>query len=245
MQHVFTTDASGKWVLMVDPDRARLLRDASWSVGKMHQRSKLLQARATTAAPGIKVGARLHQQVRRLRKKGNCIRAKSRNYLDARRENLAIITIADRCIFSRARRSTQAIGVERPGKPAFFRSHLRPFHARIYVRGENLSLSWWGTLEEAQCAYDAAAMMVHGSNTSTNVSIGLLDAEVAKTEACKLAAKTARRIICEHRSGELAKRYEALKKAKTYAEKMAVWTGIRAVGKPIPGPRVVMDAAAR
>jgi hypothetical protein len=27
MQHVFTTDASGKWVLMVDPDRARLLRD--------------------------------------------------------------------------------------------------------------------------------------------------------------------------------------------------------------------------
>jgi hypothetical protein len=107
-----------------------------------------------------------------------------------------------------------------------------------------MSLSWWGTLEEAQCAYDAAAMMVHGPNTSTNVSLGLLDPEMAKTEACKLAAKTARRIIHEHRSGEYAKRLEALKTAKTRAEKAEVWAGIRAVGKPLPGPRVEVRGSA-
>jgi hypothetical protein len=81
--------------------------------------------------------------------------------------------------------------------------------------------------------------MVHGQTATTNLSLGLISSEVAKTKPCHIATKTGRRVVHEHRSGELAKRYEELKKAKTFKEKMAVWAGVRAVGRPIPGPRVV------
>jgi hypothetical protein len=222
---------------MVDPDRARLLRDASWSVSKVHQRSRLLHARATTIAPGIKLGARLHQRVKGAGPKRR-LWAASRSYLDARRANLRSVSHADCRILSSSRRSTKAVGVERPPQPAYFHSLLRPFHAKITVQGKKLDLAWWATLEEAQSAYDAAARMVHGQDTSTNVSLGLLAANLTATKACRIAAKTARRIVREHRSGELAKRYEALKKAKTYKERLEIFADIRAVGKPLLGPRV-------
>jgi hypothetical protein len=237
LEHVFTTDASGKHILLVDPDRARLLRDASWSVSPIHRKSKVLRARSTTSAPGIKKGRQLHQLVKRTGPKRR-LWAINRNYLDCRRANLRSLSYADSRILSTARPSTKAVGVSWAPQPPFFRSLLRPFHARIRVNGKDLSLSWWATLEEAQRAYDAAAIMVHGPTATTNQLLGLLSPEIAQTKACRIAAKTARRVIQEHRSGELAKRYEALKKTKTYREKLAVWAGIRAVGQPVPGPRV-------
>jgi hypothetical protein len=242
MKHSFTTDMSSKFVLMVDQDRAHLLRDTEWFVGKMHRKSKVLRARALSRAPGIKRGAQLHQLVMRTRSKQRRVWSLSRNYLDCRRENLRSLTYADVRILSSVRPSTQAIGVTRPPKPAFFQSLLRPYGARIGVSGATLHLGWWGTLEEAQCAYDAAAMMIHGPNTSTNVSLGLLNPEVAKTKACRIAVKVGRRVVQEYRSGELANRLEALRKAKTYREKMEVWAGVRAVGHPLPGPRVEVMA---
>jgi hypothetical protein len=242
--HTFTIDTSGKYVLLVDPDRAHLLRNVTWSVSPIHRKSKLLRARASTSAPRIKVGWQLHQLVMRSRTKSKRLWAVSRSYLDCRRANLRFVSHADVRILTTSRPSTQAVGVARPPQPKFFLTLLRPFHARISVGGTTLDLAWWATLEEAQCAYDAAAMMTHGPSASTNLSLGLLAPEVAKTKACKLAAKTARRIVREHRSGELAKRYEALKKAKTYAEKAKIWAGVRAVGQPLPRPRVVASNVA-
>jgi hypothetical protein len=129
--------------------------------------------------------------------------------------------------------------VERPPQPAFFKSLLRPFHSTIMVRGKKLDLAWWATLQEAQSAYDAAALMVHGPTATTNLSLGLLSPEMASTDVCRIAVKTARRVVHEQKSGEYQKRIEALKKAKTFREKMEVWAGVRAVGQPLPGPRVV------
>jgi hypothetical protein len=243
LKHSFTTDMGGKFVLMVDQDRAHLLRDTGWRVGKMHRKSKVLRARAFSRAPGIKRGAQLHQLVMRTRSKQRRVWSVTRNYLDCRRENLRSLTHADVRILSSTRPSTQAIGVTRPPQPKFFLTLLRPFHARISVGGTTLDLAWWATVEEASAAYDAAALMVHGPTATTNQSLGLLSAEVTRTRPCHIAAKTARRVIREHRSGELAKRYEALKTAKTYAEKAKVWAGVRAVGQPLPGPRAVSQAA--
>src|SRR5262249_49991897 len=88
LQHVFSTDASSKHVLLVDPQNVHLLRDASWSVSPMHGRSRLLRARATTSAPGIRVGQSLHHLVTRLRKaKKRRVHAVNGSYLDARRAN--------------------------------------------------------------------------------------------------------------------------------------------------------------
>jgi hypothetical protein len=149
------------------------------------------------------------------------------------------MSFADTRILSSARPSTKAIGVTRPPQPKFFKTLLRPYQARIRVAGKDLCLSWWATLEEAQCAYDGAALMVHGKTATTNFSLGLIGPEVAKTKPCHIATKVGRRVIHEHRSGELAKRYEELKSARTFKEKLEIWVGIRAVGQPIPGPRVV------
>src|SRR6185436_14144854 len=85
---------------------------------------------------------------------------------------------------------------------------------------------------------------VHGPKATTNQSLGLLAAEVSKTKACKRAAKLARRVVREHWSGELAKRYEALKTVKTYAQRKAIFAGIRAIGRPTPGSRVRGEALA-
>jgi hypothetical protein len=233
-EHVFTSDTSGKWILIVDPDRARLVRDASWSVSPMHRKSKLLRARATTAAPGIKVGRQLHQLAKRAWK-GKRLWAINRNYLDCRRDNLRFVSHADARILSTSRPSIQAVGVTRPLQPAFFKTLLRPFQMRISVAGTNLSL-WFSTLETAQAAYDAAAIKVHGPSAVTNQSLGLLSADVAQTKLCRNAAKMARRLVREHRSGELLKRYEAMKSAKTHAAKVAIFKGLREVGRPTPGP---------
>jgi hypothetical protein len=233
LTHVYTTDNSGKYVLITDPRHARFLRDVGWNVSRVHSKSKVLRARATSAAPGINRGRQLHQLVLRVGK-GRRVWALNRNYLDARRGNLKSTSFADTRILSSARPSTKAIGVSKPPQPKFFKTLLRPYHARIRVAGKNLGLSWWGTLEEAQCAYDGAATMVHGPTATTNLSLGLISPDVAKTKACRIATKVGRRVVHEHRSGELEKRREALKSAKTYAEKMEVWAGIRAVGRPIP-----------
>jgi hypothetical protein len=112
------------------------------------------------------------------------------------------------------------------------------------VRSKKLDLAWWSTLEEASAAYDGAAVLVHGPTATTNVSLGLLSPEAAATKVCRIATKVGRRVIQEYRSGEYQKRIEALKKAKTYREKMEVWAGVRAVGRPLPGPRVEVAKSA-
>ena len=39
-QHVYTTDASGNFILIVDPANIHLLRDTSYTVSPVHRRSK-------------------------------------------------------------------------------------------------------------------------------------------------------------------------------------------------------------
>ena len=114
----------------------------------------------------------------------------------------------------------------RPPQPEFFKTLLRPFQMRIKVAGKDLYL-WFTTLESAQAAYDAAAIKVHGPTAITNQSLGLLSTDVARTKLCRNAAKTARRLVREHWSGELLKRYEAMKSAKTHAEKAAIFKRLR------------------
>jgi hypothetical protein len=233
LEHVFTSDTSGKWILIVDPDRARLLRDASWSVSPMHRKSRVLRARVTTrGVPGAKFGGQLHQLVKGAWK-GKRLWAINRNNLDCRRDNLRFVSHADAIILSTSRPSTQAVGVSRPTQPAFFKTLLRPFQMRIRVSGKDLSL-WFTTLETAQAAYDAAAIKVHGPAAITNQVLGLLNADVARTKLCRSAAKMARRLVREHWSGELLKRYEAMRNAKTHAEKVAIFKGLREEGRPAP-----------
>jgi hypothetical protein len=244
LAHSFSAVANGNHVVMVDPSHAHLLGDITWTVSRMHSKSKLLRARASASAPGIKIGSQLHQLVMPLRGKGRRVWAINRNYLDTRCANLRPVSYADVRILSSSRPSTKAVGVSRPPQPKFFKTLLRPFHATIMARGKKLDLAWWSTLEEASAAYDAAALMVHGPTATTNQSLGLLSPEMAATTACRIAVKTARRVVHEHKSGEYQKRIEALKTAKTYQEKMEVWAGVRAVGQPLPGPRVEVAKSA-
>jgi hypothetical protein len=60
-EHVFTTDTTGKYVLMVDPENADLLKTTGWHVAPVYRNSKKLHARATSRAPGIRKGALLHR----------------------------------------------------------------------------------------------------------------------------------------------------------------------------------------
>ena len=149
------------------------------------------------------------------------------------------MSFADTRILTASRPSTQAVGVSRPPQPQFFKEALlRPFQMRIKVAGTGLSL-WFTTLEAAQAAYDAAAIKVHGPAATTNQSLGLLSADVARTKMCRNAAKMARKLVSEHWSGKLLKRLEALKSAKTYAEKAAIFRDFREIGRPTPGPSEV------
>jgi hypothetical protein len=226
LAHVFTAASNRPYIVLVDPGRARLLRDVTWCVSPAHAKSKPLRARAGTSAPGIKIGRQIHQLVMRVRRKGRRVWALNRNYLDARGANLRSMSFADTRILSTVRPSTQAVGVTRPPQPSFFKTLLRPYQMRIKVAGKDLSL-WFTTLESAQAAYDAAAIKVHGPTAITNQSLGLLSTDVARTKLCRNAAKTARRLVREHWSGELLKRYEAMKNAKTHAEKVAIFKGLR------------------
>jgi hypothetical protein len=149
LAHVFTAASTKPHIVMVDPGCAHLLRDVMWGVSRVHSNSKLLRARASTAASGIKLGSQLHQLVMRVRRKGRRVWALNRNYLDARRANLRPMSFADTRILSTSRPSTQAVGVARPQQPAFFKTLLRPFQMRIKVAGKGVSL-WFTTLEAAQ-----------------------------------------------------------------------------------------------
>jgi hypothetical protein len=124
LMHTWTTDNSGKWALIVDPRHARFLRDVAYNVSRMHPRSKLVRARATSTAPGIKRGRQLHQLVMRVGN-GRRVWALNRNYLDARRGNLKSMSFADTRILSSARPSTHAIGVSRPAHQARRRCSAR------------------------------------------------------------------------------------------------------------------------
>jgi hypothetical protein len=149
------------------------------------------------------------------------------------------VTHADARIMSGAAPSTKAVGVTKGNPPTWMKTCFRPYLARIRIDGKDLHLGSFATLEESQSAFDAASIKVHGPKATTNQSLGLLSPEVARTKPCRRAAKLARRVVREHWSGELAKRYEALKRAKTYAQRNAIFAGIRAVGRPTPGPRVM------
>jgi hypothetical protein len=232
--HAFTVSTKAPYIILVDKNRAHLLRDTGWSATK----AKRPIAVATSSAPGIKQGAALHRLILRV-KPGRYVWAISHNFLDARRANLRSVSMADMRIMTSARRSTQAVGVSRTVPIRTFKELHRPFQTHVWIKTTKLYLGSHETLEEAAAAYDAAAMRVHGKGAVTNQMLGLLNPELAKTKACKRAAKMARRIVREHYSGELAKRYQALLKTKTHAERVAIFAGLREVGKPTPAPRVV------
>ena len=242
LDHLYTTDTSGRYVLMVDPNRAHLLRDVTWCVSRVHSKSKLLRARASASAPGIKIGTQLHQLAMRVRRKGRRVWATNRNYLDCRTANLQSLTFADVRILTSSRPSTKAVGVTRPVPPRWFKTQHRPFHATIWTGGKRLDLGWHATLEEAQAAYDVAGIKIRGKDATTNQSLGLLTTEVAKTKPCRRAARAAREVIRAFWSGELDKRLKALRKAKSRnKKKLELFAAIRAVGKPLQGQCVDVE----
>jgi hypothetical protein len=242
LQHCFTTDASGRFVLFVDLQNLRLLQDAAWNVSPVHRKSRLLRARATTSAPGIRVGQSLHQLVARVRNpKRWRVHAINRNYLDARKVNLRTVTRSDIRILNRTAPANRAVGVRRNTQPKFMKSWFCPWSAHIGVDGKNLYLGAFRTLEEAQAAWDAAAIMLHGPKATTNASLGLLSTDVAKTKPCRRAAKVARRVIKDHRSGELARKYRALV-TKSRRKQLEIFASVRTAGKPVPEPAVKVVA---
>ena len=236
LMHSFTTDCSTRYILMVDPRNAHLLRDACWSVSPIHRKSRLLRARATTSAPGIKVGQSLHQLAARIRNpKKRRMHAINRSCLDARRANLRTVTRSDTRILYRTAPNTKALGVRRNKQPRFMKTWFCPWSAHIGVDGKSLYLGAFATLEDAQSAWDAAATMLHGPNATTNQTLGLMSPEVAKTKPCRKAAEAARSVIKGYRSGELAKKSRARVKAKSRRKALQIFSDIRAIGKPVRG----------
>jgi hypothetical protein len=222
LSHSFTADTSGVHVLMTDHERAHLLQNTSWYVAPVNRRNPSgLHARAASRAPRIKKGKLLHRLALGTREPKRKVRALNGNLLDCRRSNLQSVTQSDIRILNRADPVRKLVGVEYRVPPAWFKSD-RHYHASISVDGVKVSLGSWKTLEEAGCAFDAAARRVHGANATTNQSLGFVSAKVASTKLCRMAAKFARRKVKEHKGKVAMDKLEAFEAATTPEERRAI-----------------------
>jgi hypothetical protein len=193
--HVFTAATTKPFIVIVDPEKERLLKDTGWNVSRVHYNSKRLQARATTMAPGIRKGRTLHRLV--MGAHNRRVRALNGNLLDARKRNLQTVSRSDISILNRGPTITKLAGVHRAEPPRWLKSD-NIFHASINVGGTKLHLGSFKTPEEGAAAYDAAAIRAFGNKTTTNVKLGLLCPKVARAKVCRQRAKKARNIVKAH-----------------------------------------------
>jgi hypothetical protein len=222
LSHSFTADASGLHILMTDHERAHLLQNTTWYVAPIGRRNpSKLHARAASRAPRIKKGKLLHRLALGTREPKRKVRALNRNLLDCRRSNLQSVTQSDVRIFARADPVRKLVGVEYHVPPSWLKTD-RHYAASIRVDGVKVGLGSWKTLEEAGCAFDAAARRVHGADATTNQSLGFVSAKVAGTKLCRRAAKLARRRVKEHKGKVAMEKLQAFQAATTQEERRAI-----------------------
>ena len=92
--------------------------------------------------------------------------------LNNMRSNLRIASISDNTANSNKYVSTTRSITSTYKGVTFFRwerHHLKPWHARIYVRGKGISLGYFATEIEAAKAYDLAAKTYFGIYAKTNL----------------------------------------------------------------------------
>jgi hypothetical protein len=183
----------------------------------MHSKSKKLQARATSRAPSIKIGRQLHRLA--MKAKSRKIHAVNGNYLDSRKANLLPVSMADVRILNRATPITKLVGVERHSPPSWLKTECI-HHARIRIGQKVLRLGSFKSLEEAGCAYDRAARMLHGHTAQNNQSLGFISAEVARTAVCRKAARVAKGRVRQYQQKIALQRLKRFDAAKTPAAQL-------------------------
>ncbi len=88
------------------------------------------------------------------------------NRLDNRKENLRLATRSqNRCNCPTYKSSSTGV------KGVTFHKHSGQFRARIQINGDRRELGGFGTLIEAEAAYDKAALLCHGEFALTNAQI--------------------------------------------------------------------------
>jgi hypothetical protein len=151
--------------------------------------------------PGIKIGKSLHRLVLRVSPNRH-VRALNGNLLDARKSNLQSLRRGDARILGRATPANNVVGVRRCSIPLWLKSD-KEYRATIRHNGAVLHLGNFRTVEEAGCAFDAAARRLYGADAVTNRTLGLITEKVARTKVCRKAARMARRKVDEHK-GKIA-----------------------------------------
>lgn len=238
LRHAFTADTTGKHILMTDRENAHLLQNAGWCVSPVYRdKPSKLHARATSRAPYIRKNRTLHRLASTVKNEKKRVRAINGNLLDARKANLQIISHSDQAIMNRAEPVTKLVGVHYAVPPLWLKTECH-YHSSISIDAKKLHLGSFKTLEEAGAAFDAATIKVNGGTATTNQSLGFISTRVAKTKACRRAAKAARNRVREHQSKALVAKIEALKNATTPQEKAAIFRSMSSV----PSARVATYA---
>jgi hypothetical protein len=197
-----TADTSGRHTLVVDPENVHLLQNVTWNVSPVDRDPTKLRARAVSKAPGIRPGRSLHRLVLRLKNPNRYARALDDNLLNATRANLQVVSKSDLAILNRASPANKVVGVRRSSMPKWLRSN-KEHRATIRYNGVVLHLGNYRTVEEAGCAFDAAARRLYGKDAVTNRSLGLILEKAALTSAYRKSARHARRKVDEHK-GKIA-----------------------------------------
>jgi hypothetical protein len=226
--HVFTLDASGRHVLMLEPGSVHLIRDASWFVEPMQRGKPALQARASTRAPGIKKGRALHRLALKVRDKKRSVRSLNGNLLDCRHANLQTLTRSDLAILSRREPMRELVGVQYDVPPKWLRTNCY-HHASVKIDGVKVHLGSFPSKEEGACAVDAALRRLYGPDATCNEKLGLIPAKAARTKLCRRAAKVARRKVREHQQKVALEKTKAIvDPATSREEKLAIFRSLRA-----------------
>lgn len=223
LRHCFTLDTTGRFTLMTDHADANLLRDTPWFICRDN---KSPRARAAWRGPGFRKLALLHRLVMKLKNKKRFIIAANKNLLDCRKANLQIVNASDLKILTSARPITKLVGVQQAKPPAWLKTD-KAYLAQITIDGEAVKLGYFRTLEEAGCAWDAAAIRLHGPKATTNQSLGFITPEVAKSKLCRKSAKAARIKVKEHQSKIAIQKWNAIAKAQSWEEKSAIFATMR------------------